>query len=810
MIAPRLAASNALRDLRHAGRAILRMPWIAGVVVVSLGFGIGVNTAIFAWIDARVLRPLPGVSGDARFLLVEPRAESGGYPGISWPEYRDLRERLGSFRELFAYRMAPLTVGAADRPERTWSLFVSGNYFSALGLTPSAGRFFAPGEVARPGGEPVAVISHDFWKARLAAQPNAVGRTLRVNDRTLTIVGIAPEGFQGTIIGLSFDLWVPATMAPELAGGSRELENRGARGYTAVGVLRAGATRERAQEELDDAMGRLARDFPDTNASLRGEVLAFWDSPRGPQRMMVRGLAILQVVMLLLLLVVCGNTASLLMARSSTRQQEMAVRQALGAGRGRIASLILAENLILALLGALLGIGIAFWASRAIADIPLAIPFPLRFGAPIELLSLLFAVLLGVGSGLLFGLPAALQMSRLGPMGTLRSGAGTTRRSALRDVLMGVEVALALVVLVVAASFLESFRETREDPGFRREGVLLATYDRSSRGGDADASREFAARLLAGVRALPGVESAAIAASVPLDIHGLPIRAFTLEGRARADGNPDEALSNTVTPGYFETMGIARRAGTDFADLRDTAAPPQVLVNEEFTRRFLAGAEPIGRRLDSAGRTYTIVGVVADSLSEAFGEPPTPAVYFSYRDRPAPRGEIHARTRPGAEKSLTAGVRGALRELDAGLPLYNVRTLSEHIETNLIFRRIPARMFAVLGPLLLALAAIGIYAVVAYGVARRTREIGLRLALGASARRVVVHVVAGALRVIGVGALAGWLIAWVISRDVAPGAIGAGTLLGVPALLLAVATAACWLPARRAASVDPMVALRQE
>jgi predicted permease len=375
---------------------------------------------------------------------------------------------------------------------------------------------------------------------------------------------------------------------------------------------------------------------------------------------------------------------------------------------------------------------------------------------------------------------------------------------------MGAEVALALVVLVVAASFLESFRQTREDPGFRREGVLLAAYDRSSRGGDPASSREFAARLLSSVRALPGVESAAIAGSVPLDIHGLPIRAFTLEGRARSDGTQDEALSNTVTPGYFQTMGIALRKGEDFADLGDNAAPPQVLVNEEFTRRYLSGGEPIGRRLESAGRTYTITGVVADSLSEAFGEPPTPAIYFSYRDRPAPRGEIHARTRPGAEKSLTAGVRLALRAQDPGLPLYNVRTLSEHIETNLIFRRIPARMFAVLGPLLLALAAIGIYAVVSYGVSRRTREIGVRLALGSTRGGVVAHVVVEALRVIGVGALAGWLIAWVISRDVAPGAIGAGILIGVPVLLLAVAAAACWLPARRAARVDPAIALRTE
>jgi hypothetical protein len=315
------------------------------------------------------------------------------------------------------------------------------------------------------------------------------------------------------------------------------------------------------------------------------------------------------------------------------------------------------------------------------------------------------------------------------------------------------------------------------------------------------------------VRALPAIESAAIGAAVPLDIHGLPSRVFTLEGRARADGEFDEALTNTVTPGYFRVMDIPMRAGVDFADLADPGAPPQAIVNEAFVERYIGSRtmeSALGRRLEARGRNYFIIGVVRDSLYNAFGEPPTPAIYFSYRDSPQPRGEIHVRVRGGAEAAVAADVRRVVRDLDPELPLFNVRSLNDHVETNLIFRRIPAQMFAVLGPLLLLLAAIGIYAVVAYSVSLRTTEIGVRLALGATARRVVGQFVRETLGVIGLGALAGWAVAFAIAMDFVDGSIDVTVFAGVPAILLLVAAVACWVPARRAASVAPIIALRQE
>jgi len=404
-------------------------------------------------------------------------------------------------------------------------------------------------------------------------------------------------------------------------------------------------------------------------------------------------------------------------------------------------------------------------------------------------------------------------LTRIDPQEALRSGFNTAPRSRLRNALMSLQVALALMVLLVAGLFFKSFRESRDtDPGFRAAGVLLGAYDLSTRSADTTASRLFAASLLEKLAALPGVEAASIATAVPLDIHGMSQRSFTLQGRARNDAAPDRAASNTVTPGYFRTMGIPLRAGSDFALLTDASAPPQAIVNEEFVRRYLDGAEPLGRLIEARGTSFTIIGVAKNSTYDSFGESAQPIIYYSYRDRPSSRGEIHVRARAaGAESTLAPDMQRVVREIDSSLPVYDVRTMSEHIDKNLFLRRIPARMFVVLGPLLLVLASIGIYAVVAYTVAHRTNEIGLRLALGASARRVVTLIMKESMTVIGWGAALGWLIAVLFQMHAGGGKpIPATVFVGVPAILLAVAAFACWLPAHRATRIDPMVALRRE
>ncbi|MEO5897624.1 MAG: ABC transporter permease, partial [Vicinamibacterales bacterium] len=601
-------------DLRCAIRTLFRMPVLSLVVVLSLAAGIGVNTVVFSWIQARLLQPLPGVKNGASFQLIEPRTETGIYPGSSWAEYRDLREGLQSFDSIIASRMAPLYVGNTGEVERVFGLLVSANYFSALGVRPALGRFMRPDEVTARGREPVAVISYGLWQTRFAGSQDVLQKTLRVNGQELTVIGVAPDEFQGTAFGLYFDLFLPATLGSAVGASNRELDDRGIRGYSLMGRLKPSTSRAQAQSELDTTMRQLAQSYPASNANVGAEVLAFTDSPRGPQRMLNSALAVLQAIMLLILLAVCGNVANLMLARASARRREMAIRLALGAGPWRIVAILLTENALLALLGGALGAVVAVWGTTGLMMLPLS-GLPVRFQTNIDALTVAFAMGLALLCGLLCGAAPALQLATIDPQKAFRAGAKGAGRSGLRNALMSVQVGLALMVLIVAGSFLRGFIDAREaDPGFTREGVLLVTYDLSGRTVTAPFSRNLASQIQERLASLPGVSAAAIATSVPLDIHGLSPRVFTIDGHARVDGGFDEALSNTVTPGYFTVMNIPIRKGSDFADLNDTSSSPQVIVNEEFARRYIGEGEPLGRGLQARGGRYLIVGVVRDSL----------------------------------------------------------------------------------------------------------------------------------------------------------------------------------------------------
>jgi predicted permease len=806
---------NLWRDIRQGWRAIRRMPVLATVIVVSLGAGIGVNATVFSWIQTVVFNPLPGVTGGRNFYFVEAVTETGAYPSSSWREYGDLRQRLRSFTELTASTMAPLYVGEAGHTERAYSQLVSGNFFDVLGLRPERGRLLQAADTARPGGDAVAVISYDYWQTHFAGAEDVLQKTLRANDLVLTIVGVAPKDFQGSILGLSFDAWLPATMTTVMFPGGN-LEDRNLRGYSVMGRLAPGVTVAQAQDEASAAMRELAAAYPDSNARVTAEVLRFFDAPRGPQRFFASALWFLQVIMLVLLLTVCGNTANLVLARASARQREVGVRLALGARPWRIVSLLVTENLMLAMMGAALGLMLAVWGTEALRAVPMTGAFPVKFQTHIDGGTLLFAVVLGLLSGVLFGAPPAVQLTEVDPMRALRAGARGSARNGLRHALMAAQVALALLILIAAGLFYRGFQDTKvTNPGFTTDGVLVASYDLAGRlpPGDAQAQqiRSFVQRLVTRLRETPVVEAAAISSNMPLDIHGLPTRPFMVEGFARADGRLDEALQNTVTPGYFATLGIPMLKGRDFVALDDTTSDRQVIVNDVFVRQYLNGAEPIGHRILSRERYYTIAAVVGTTTYDAFGEEPTAIVYYSYRDRLPSVGEIHLRSRPGLEDALASAVRDAVRSIDPELPVYNVRTMAEHIDRNLVLRKIPARMFAVLGPLLLLLAAIGIYAVVAYAVSQRTTEIGVRLALGATAGTVIRGIVWDTMRIVLMGATIGWMLAVLVDLHlIRGGAKDLPVLIAVPLVLIGVAALASWIPARRAALVSPNVALRQD
>ena len=666
----------------------------------------------------------------------------------------------------------------------------------------------------------MAVISYDYWQSHYGADPGAVGARLRANDHILTIVGVAPRTFQGSVLGLSFDIWVPATMSPLLFNSneraSDELEDRASRGWAVMGRLATGVTRAQATDEVATVMRGLAAAYPRTNGTVTGEVLPFFDAPRGPQRFFASALWFLQAVMLLLLLTVCGNTANLVLARASTRHREMGVRLALGARPWRIVRLMALENLLMALAGAGLGVFVAMWGTDALRAVPMTAAFPVKFQTHVDTAAVLFAAGLGAVSSAIFGAAPAWQLATVNPLDALRAGAKGGARNGLRHALMAVQVALAVLLLVVAGLFYRGFADSKtSDPGFRTEGVLLAAYDLTGQmmpgsTDDATRARTFVQTLLARLRENPAVDGAAVAASVPLDIHGLPSRSFVVEGRARSDGRRDESLSNIVTPGYFAALGIPLIEGRDFASLDEVAAPRQVIVNESFRQKYLADTPALGHRIESGGRDYTVAGVVKTTTSEAFDEPPTPAIYFSYRDRVPGSGEIHLTARPGLEDTLASFVASTVRGINPELPVYNVRTMTAHIDRNLVLRKIPARMFVVLGPLLLALAGIGIYAVVAYTVSQRTTEIGVRMALGATSSDVVRAIAWDSLRIVLMGGTVGWLLAFLIEMHVVRGGWrDLPVLIGVPVALLAVALLACWIPARRASHTPPSAALRE-
>jgi predicted permease len=807
-------------DLRLAWRSICRMPVLAAVVVTSLAAGIGVNTVVFSWVRAVTVHPLPGVAHGARLHYVAPLTDRGGRPGSSWLEFEDLARDLRGFRSLFAVRMTPFYIGApAAGVDRAYGMFVSDGYFPALALTPAAGRFPGPGDRDQA----VTAVSYGFALTRFGGAGLAVGRTLVVNDQSLTVLGVTPPAFQGTVLGMAFDLFAPAALAPRLIAGTRELVSRGARDYEVMGLLADGVTREQAQADVDAVMARLAHDYPESNRGVSAEVLSYLQALRGPQRLLAGATLTLQAMMLVLLAAVCGNTANLLLARASARQNEAAIRLALGAGRGHVVRLLMIESVLLSLCGAAGGLLVALWGTRSMPTLPLT-GFPIHFETPLDGGGLAFAIALGLGCGALFGFAPAWHLSRVLPHAALRGGALaslTPRSDARRRALMGVQAGFAVVVLVVTALFVRSFLETRTlDSGFASDGILLAAYDLANRDGGPDAERvrlETARRILDSVRGIPEVSSAAIAGAVPLDIHGWGSRTFTIEGRTAIDGSPDEAVVNTVTRDYFDLMGIALIAGRSFTDRHtpreESAASSarEAVVNLALVRRYLPAVSPAaaaGRWIRVRDRVYIIVGVVETTLYNAFGEPPTPAIYFSFDDAPQPIGELHVRARAGREGLLANQVRQKIREADRGTVVVNVRTLNEHINSNMVLRRVPAQMLAVLGPMLLALAAIGIYAVVDFAVSRRTAEIGLRIALGSTTRRLTATFSGQHMAPIGGGVLLGGLVALIIAIDV--GVLDPIVLLGVPLLLLAVAGLACWLPLRRAASIDPTAALRSE
>ena len=802
-------------DLRFALRMLRRNPALTLIVVLSLALGIGANTAIYSWMDGLVLHPLPLVQDPHGLVLLQTRGPGGAERFVSYPDFLDWKAQARSVTKLSAYAVDQFGLRTTGQAERAWGVLASANYFDVLGVRPLLGRFFRPDEAAAPGTAPVAVLGYGFWQRKFAGDSGVIGRHLLLNGHDLTIVGVAPQKFGGAIVGLSFDVWVPITMQPVLAASGGFLEARGIRWLTALGRLRPGVGVAEARAEIGLVQQRLAAIYDDdrSTTAVAAPFSSFAQEQIGP--LIIALLGITAVV----LLVACANVANLLLARATARQKEMAVRLALGAGRWRLVRQLVIESALLAACGGAVGLFIAQWAREFFSAFvpPTPLPIELQFGVNARVLA--FAVLATGLAAIVFGVAPALRATRPNLVPALKddAGQGVASRSRLRSALVVGQLALSVVALVAAGLFLRSLsRAGAVDRGLRDPGqVLLAGTDLFAAGYSRETGGPFVDRLLTSVRAMPGVQSASVAGFVPL---GFPMRrtwAAEVEGYQPSRDEDMAIQYSTVGPDYFETMGtsIVRGRGITAQD-RDSAQQVAV-VNETFARRYWPGLDPIGRRLRLAGREWsTVAGVARDGKYNQLGEPAQPFLFLPFAQVYASQPQLVVRTAVDPH-ALIEPLRQVFASLDPNVAFLDPRTLAEHMEPATFVQQTGAAMLGLFGALTLVMAAVGIYGVTAYVVGQRTREMGIRVALGAARRDIVGLVVGQAAKLLGAGLLAGVVAALgvgLLLRRLLFGvrAYDAPTFVVVLIVLAGVALLASWLPARRAANVDPVVALKYE
>jgi predicted permease len=808
-------------DLRVGFRMFWRSPGFSVLAILCLTLGIGANAAVFSWVEGLLFRPYPAVAHQERLMALAgtARGEPGG-TALSWPDFLDLQKNCTLFDTFFVSKITGTSLSIGERAERTTGSIVSANYFDAIGVHPILGRGFLPGEDVGSAAHPVAVISYQLWQRRFKGDPQIVGKSQRLNDVFHTIIGVAPQGFYGTFVGWSMQFWVPASMEELFEAGGYKLEDRNARWIEAYARLKPGVSAQQAQQEVSAVASRLETDFPLTNRGRSVQLWPLWATPFNNAGNLLPTLSIMMVVVFCVLLIACANVGNLLLVRSFSRRHEMTVRTAIGAGRGRLLKQLLTEGLILSLAGTTGGLVIAYWSRYA-----LVLLFPARAGVSMYLPGNLDWRVLAVSAGvcviatLLLGLFPALQSSKVDLAPALRSEMGGVvgghRRSWARSGLVVLQVSLSFVLLVGMGLLIQSLQKIRTtDPGFTTHRVLTTAVDLVSAAYDVPKAKAFQDELLDRVVALPGVESAAFARVTPLGYGSYSSSPVAVDGYSVPPEEEPTVEYNEVGPAYFATMGIPLISGREFLRSDDESGALVTIVNETMAAQFWKDKDPVGQRVQVKGRWMTIVGVAKDSKYESMRDLPKPFFYVPRRQNFTIGAALNIRT-PLSPEALANSLAREIHSLDSNLALYEVITLQEQVDRSTSPQKVAVTLLAVLGGLALLLAAIGLYAVMSYAVSQSTRELGLRMALGARAADLLRLVISQGLALTASGVLLGVAAALLLTRllgsylyNVSPhDPLAFATAFGI---MLSTAVVACLLPAWRATRTDPMHALREE
>ncbi len=805
-----------IEDLWYAARVLRRTPALTAVAALTLALGIAATTTVFGWIDGLVLHPFRGAADDGQLAALESvRANGIVDPNLSYADCRDFQDSLRSISGLLLNQQAPASIGEGENAYSAWFELVSGNYFDVLGVRPVLGRTFAREEYGDRAKAFTAVISHRLWHGYFQGDPAILGRTVRINRQRVTIVGVAPPEFHGDFPGVALDGWVPAPLGGESA--------RDGRHFKAIVRLKPGVSIATANAEAATVAARLARAFPKTNEGIGARIVPIWKAQSGVSSILASPLAILGAACGLVLLIACANVANLLLARSAARQTEFGIRAALGAGPGRLSRQLVSESLLLAALATLVGLPLALWFQNVLVYFVPPTGLPVYFDVRPSARVFLFAALVCLACATISGLPPAFQAVRRSVAGVLRQGGRGDRQSVhsrrISAVLVTGEVGLALTALVTLGLFLRSLYGLLNTPaGFDHRNVTVCRLFLSTNSYTPSEEQQFSRRLRERLLAAPGVTGAAYSDSIPLGFGLGKWTAVTVEGYASRPGENLDVHHASISPGYFDLLRMPLIAGRDFRPEDNEDAPRVMIVNESFARRFYQGRVAVGRRVQIDGKPFTIVGMVKDSKYLDLAEAPQPYFYMSFDQVNYGSGEggvaLYART-GGDARGFVPVLRREMSAIDPNSAGLTAMPLSDYISAAWFGPRLASLFLGVLGIVSLLLAGVGLYGVMAYSVSQRTREIGIRMALGANPKGVLRMVMRRGLLLAVSGIVAGPAVVLAATPQIAPLLYRVSpadplSIAGAAMFLLAVALLASLIPALRATRVDPIIALRQE